>query len=183
MGATQPTESWQFFTESLDALGLPTMQRIFGNVSTTSIYRWARKPGETVDWQAGPLLHLAALLRLLTEHGRQDLAEAGLRLVAEPCGAQVSFAEAHARQEAMPPQSAAANLVEAVAELQRAARTGTDAKVVDALADVLMARALELTQSVRVTQASGARPRWNRGAAAEPMPRPTLLQRIFRRRG
>lgn len=162
-------------------LSTGAMQRIFGNVSTSQIYRWERRPSDTTDWQPGPLLNLASLLRLLVEHGRADLAEAGLRLLAEPCGAQVSFAAANIQQEQLQPQSAAANLVEAVAELQRAARSGTDAKVVEALGDVLMARTVELMQSVRLVQSSGARPRWNRGTAAPTVKRPGLFRRILGR--
>lgn len=147
-----------------------TMQRVFGNTSTTSIYRWGRKPGEQVDWQPGPVPHLAKLLRLLVQQGRVDLAEAGLRILAEPCGAQVSFGTLP--DELPPPETAAAELVEAVAELQRSARTGADPKVVDALADALTTRSMALAKSVRQAQAAGQRPRWSRGQAPSASPKP-----------
>lgn len=180
MGATTPIESWQFFTESLAALGMPTLQRIFGNVSTTSIYRWGRKPGELADWQPGPLPNMAELLRQLVQQGRADLAEAGLRILAEPCGAQVSFGALPA--DPPQPETAAAELVEAVAEVQRAARTGADLKIVDALAGVLSTRAMVLAQSVRQAQTSGQRPRWSRGQppAASPKPGWSLFARFGR---
>lgn len=192
MGATTPIECWQFFLEAREVLGMPALQRIFGNVSTTSIFRWSRNPTCTADSQPGPLAHCAELLRMLVQQGRADLAEAGLRIVAEPCGARVSFAEVHAQADLPAPHSAAANLVEAVAELQRAARTGSDPKVVEALADVLLARATELTQSVRSAQAiattgapaSGQRPRWSRGQVQQlAQTQPNVLSLIFRRRG
>lgn len=185
MGATQPIESWQFFLEAREVLGIPAMQRIFGNVSTTSIGRWSRNPSCSADSQPGPLLHFAELLRLLVQQGRADLAEAGLRLLAEPCGAHVSFAEAKQSAETPEAPSAAANLVEAVAELQRAVRSGTDPKVVDALTDVLVARAKELAQSVRTPHGRVAR--WSRGDAAAQKSAPSagssIMSFIMRRKG
>lgn len=175
-----PVESWQFFLECREALGMTKLQNVFGNVNTSQLYRWARNPELDGDAQAGPLLSLARLFKLLAEQGRADLAEAGMRILCEPCGAQVSFTAAHAQAEAVEPHTAAADLVEAVAELQRAARSGTDPKVVEALADVLMARAMELTTCVRAAQASGKRPRWSRAAVDHKM-KPGMLARLFRR--
>lgn len=184
MGATHPIASWEFFYEAREVLGQRAMQRIFGNVSSSHLYRWGRNPECSEDCQPGPLIHMAELFRQLVAQGRADLAEAGLRLLAEPCGAQVSFVQAQAQAEPPEPHSASANIVEAVAELQRAARSGADPKIVEAQADVLLARVDELVRSVRGAQASGERARWSRGKVAEDAPRPAgLLARFSFRRG
>lgn len=186
MGATHPISSWEFFYEARQVLGQLALQRIFGMVSTTHLYRWGRNPECTSDSQPGPLIHIAELLRQLVAQGRPDLAEAGLRLLAEPCGALVSFAGVHAQADPPETHSAAANIVEAVAELQRAARTGADPKIVEAQADVLLARVDELVRSVRGAQAeAGAkpRPRWSRGDGEDAASSGGLLARFAWRRG
>lgn len=169
MGATTPTTSWQFFLEARDVLGVDALMRVFGNVSNSSIYRWGRKPSETTDWQAGPVVHIAELLRLLMEQGRADLAEAGLRIIAEPCGAHVQFRAPEAEPESLP--GAAADVIEAAAELQRALRNGADPKIIDILAEVVHVRVDQLAQGARSSQASGQRPRWSRGRVPDPAPK------------
>lgn len=163
LGATTPTSSWQFFLEVREVLGVDALMRIFGNVSNSSIYRWGRKPSETTDWQAGPLVHLAELFRLLVEQGKPGLAEAGLRILAEPCGAQVQFRLPGSEPESLP--GAVADVLEAATELQRALRSGADSKIVESLADVVHVRVDQLTQGTRSAQATGQRPRWSRGPA------------------
>jgi len=86
-----PTQSWQFFEAARKQLGGPALQACFGNVSATQLYRWARNPELETDTQPGPLLNLSKLFGMLVAVGRSDLAEAGLRILCERCGAQASF--------------------------------------------------------------------------------------------
>lgn len=156
-----PVLSWEFFREVIDVFDATELARIWGPITRSSIYRWARNPDAGGDCQPGPLLNMAALFRLLVASGHEDLALAGLRIVAEPCGAKVSL-ERKAPPPGLQPFSAAADCQEALTELVRVVRDKSDPKRVDQAANELARVALILADSYRQERKAGRGVRWRR---------------------
>lgn len=175
-----PVSSWEFFQEARSALGMRALQRIFGNVTTGQIYRWGRKPDPNVDSAPGPLLWMAELFELLSEAGQRDLAFAGLRLLAEPCGARVETSEAEAPDD-LRPVSAAADCQELLVRVVRLARDGADPKEVDQAAAELSRAVLFLAESHRREVRGGTAARWSRECPAEQELAGTFMERKNRR--
>lgn|GEM_PF-3398176 len=173
-----PAQSWQFFQAVLDILSAAELAQIWGPVTRNQIYRWARNPDMEGDCQPGPLVWMSSLFRLLVDSGHKDLALAGLRLVAEPCGARVSL-EHEAPPAGLQPHSAAADCQEALAAVVRLTRDGADPKAVDQAANELARTALILSEAYRQERRVGRPARWSRGMENEER----RAEGFWRRRG
>ena len=161
-----PVKSWEFFQSVLDILSAAKLAQIWGPITRGQIYRWARNPALEGDCQPGPLVWMADLFRLLVEEGHKDLALAGLRLVAEPCGARVGM-EHETPPADLLPHSAAADCQEALADVVRLMRDQADPKAVDHASNELVRTALVLSESYRRERGRGQPARWSRGMEAE----------------
>lgn len=175
-----PVQPWEFMVAAREVLGIPAMLRVFGPYNGQQIYRWGRNPQTSEDSQGGPLVWLASLFRLLTEAGQRDLAFAGLRLLAEPCGARVETSEAEAPDD-LRPVSAAADCQELLVRVVRLARDGADPKEVDQAAAELSRAVLFLAESHRREARGGTAARWSRECPAEQELAGTFMERKNRR--
>ena len=83
-----PLTTWQFFHACRKILGDTCLQKIYKR-SNKQIYRWSANPDFCEDVEKNPLDRLIVLVRKLAEVGREDIAFAGVRILADVLDCEV----------------------------------------------------------------------------------------------
>ena len=77
-----PLTTWQFFHAVRKVLGEAFLQKLYKK-SPRQIYRWSANPDYCEDVEKNPLDRLIVLIKKLAEVGREDIALAALRILAD----------------------------------------------------------------------------------------------------
>ncbi len=161
-----PTATWEFFLAARQVLGLVALQRIFGNRSTSQLYRWARNPAYTADSERNPLDWLASTFRALREQGLDEISLAGLAILAEAAGARVVLPEPEAAGDSSV-QVLAVDAYKSVGDMLDQARKGADPKAVELLAAEAVRRVQVLATAYRAGFENGGAVRFRAGASEQ----------------
>ena len=83
-----PLLSWQFFHACRKVLGDSCIQKIYKR-SLRQIYRWSADPTYADQVERNPIDRLKLILEKLCEVGREDIATAGVNMLAEVVGCEL----------------------------------------------------------------------------------------------
>lgn len=151
---TLPGQTWEVFSLAREILGLSSLQRSFGNRSTSQIGRWCRNPAYTADSERNPLDQLQLMFRLLTDQGARDIVVAALTLLADPVGLRVAGVEPGADDPGELP-AGALDLQGTLAMMVQVARDGEHPAVIVQAGQRLRDRIAAFESSYRLAAQAG----------------------------
>ena len=87
-----PLSSWQFFHAAHKNLGIKFLTLLYRR-GQRQIYRWAADPAVCGEKERNPIDRLSILLSSLCEIGKEDIARAGVQILAEVVGCEIRCVE------------------------------------------------------------------------------------------